>query len=198
MDKRLAIVVLFTLCIQPVAAADSVMNLSPFMPPMEQFYTGLDGTLRCIECALSYWDCMCVLVRCGDIQGQKDSLIAVQSQSSSSSYTQALSNECSFYDPPLFPDDAGSVDLTDVLGWVNDSHQHPLVGPIQRLNEEATTVQTNTVIAHVKDTYLPGYRGQISPPTQPHSTRRHAPRKDGFACPVEGCNKAYDRNCELK
>ena len=63
MNKRLAILVLFTLCIQPAVAADSVMDLSPFMPPMEQFYTDPEGTCRYLECALHAWDCMCYLVR---------------------------------------------------------------------------------------------------------------------------------------
>lgn len=71
MNKRLAIVVLLAFYIQPAAAAGSVMDLSPFMPPMEQFYADLEGTLRCIECALSYWDCMCYLVRYNYLESTK-------------------------------------------------------------------------------------------------------------------------------
>ncbi|KAF2999812.1 hypothetical protein E8E13_006587 [Curvularia kusanoi] len=180
MNKRLAIVVLFALCIQPARATGSVMELSPFMPPMEQFYADPAGTLRCLECALCYLECMCYL-----------------SQSSySSSYTQALSNEVSFYDPPLFAEDSDSVDLSDVQDFLNNSGDHLVDENTHTMNVDVTTIQTNAIRAHVDDTYLPGYRQQASP-SQPHCARRHAPRKGGFACTVEGCNKAFDRNCEL-
>jgi hypothetical protein len=62
MNRRLAVVVLFTLYLQPAAAMSPDMDFSLSVPPMEQFYTDFDGTLRCFECALSYWDCMCALV----------------------------------------------------------------------------------------------------------------------------------------
>jgi hypothetical protein len=177
MNKRLAIVVLFTLCIQPAVAADSVMGLSPFMPPMGQFYTDPEGTLRCIECVLCAWDCVCSL-----------------SQSSSSPYTQALSNECSFYDPPLFADDSVSIDLSDVIDF-NNSSPYIVNDTFQSINVDATTLQTSTIQAYVDGTYLPGYRQQASP-ARPHGTR-HVPCKGGFVCTVEGCNKAFDRKCEL-
>jgi hypothetical protein len=123
-------------------------------------------------------------------------LTIVQSQSSSSSsYTQALSNDCSFYDPPLFPDDSASIDLSDVIDYVNNSSPHLVVDDtVQSLNADATTLQTNTIQAYVDGTYLPGYRQ----PASPARSTRHVPRKGGFVCSMEGCNKAFDRNCELK
>jgi hypothetical protein len=123
-------------------------------------------------------------------------LTMVQSQSSSSSsYTQALSNDCSFYDPPLFPDDSASIDLSDVIDYVNNSSPHLVVDDtVQSLNADATTLQTNTIQAYVDGTYLPGYRQ----PASPARSTRHMPRKGGFVCSMEGCNKAFDRNCELK
>ena len=68
MNRRLAIVVLFALCLQPTAAMSSDMDFSLSISPMQQFYTDLDGSLRCLECALSYWDCMCAVV-CQILQG---------------------------------------------------------------------------------------------------------------------------------
>jgi hypothetical protein len=47
------------LYLEPAAAANPVMDFSPSVP---QFLPDLEGTLRCIECALSCWDCVCVLV----------------------------------------------------------------------------------------------------------------------------------------
>ena len=124
-------------------------------------------------------------------------LTTFQSQSSSSSsYTQALSNECSFYDPPLFPDDSASIDLSDVVDYLNNSNPHLVDDTVQGINADATMLQTSTIQAYVDGTYLPGCRQQASP-ARPHGTR-HVPRRGGFTCTVEGCNKAFDRNCELK
>ncbi|KAJ4983870.1 fungal specific transcription factor [Stagonosporopsis vannaccii] len=180
MNRRLVIVVLFTLYLQPVAAAEQAMDLSFSVPPMEQFYTGLDGTLRCIECTLSCWECMCSLSQ----------------SSTSSSYNQAYSNESSFCDPSAHADNAATTDLSGVLEYVNGFDQPLMDDTVHSINTNATIVQPITVEAHVDDTYVPGFRQPISL-TPSHCSRRHAPRKDGFACTVEGCNKTFDRNCEL-
>jgi hypothetical protein len=125
-------------------------------------------------------------------------LTCVQSQSSSS-YFSPPSNESSFYDPPVTNEHTSQVDLTEVLNFVNDSSELLVDETFQRINENATTVQPVTVQAHIDDTYLPGCRQPTSPAeSQCGPQRRQAPRKNGFACTVEGCNKAFDRNCELK
>lgn len=62
MNRRLLVVVLFTLYLQPVAATDSVMDMTFPTAHMEQFITELDDPLRCLECAFSYWQCVCALV----------------------------------------------------------------------------------------------------------------------------------------
>ncbi|KAH6611885.1 hypothetical protein C7974DRAFT_86369 [Boeremia exigua] len=187
MNRRLVLLVLVSFFLQPAAAVDPAMDLSFSVPPMEQFYTELDGTLRCIECALLYWECMCTL------------------SSSSSSYLPALSNESSFYDPPLYPDNDSTMDLSGVLDYVNGSAPLLIDDAVESINMNATMVQSDTVGAHVDDTYVPGYRQTTSSPTlspgvSPGTSpghRRYAPRKDGFACAVEGCNKMFNRNCEL-
>ena len=125
-------------------------------------------------------------------------LTCAQSQSSSS-YLSPPSNESSFYDPPLNNEYTGQVDLTEVLNFVNESGELLVDNAFQHINENATTVRPGTVQAHVDDIYLPGCR-QPTSPAEPQCgpQRRQAPRKNGFACAVEGCNKAFDRNCELK
>lgn len=126
------------------------------------------------------------------------SLTCAQTQSSSS-YFSPPSNESSFYDPPVTNEYTGQVDLTEVLNFVTDSTQLLAGNTFQRINHNATTVQPVTVQAHIDDTYLPGCRQPTSPAeSQCGPQRRQAPRKNGFACNVEGCNKAFDRNCELK
>lgn len=126
-------------------------------------------------------------------------LTYAQSQSSSSYYSPP-SNESSFYNPPFSNDYTGDqVDLTEVVNFVTGSPQFPVDNTFHRINDNATTVQPVTVRAHIDDTYLPGCRQPTSPGEwQCGSQRRQAPRKNGFACDFEGCNKAFNRNCELK
>lgn len=92
------------------------------------------------------------------------------------------------------------MNLGEVTRYEMDTAQLLVGHNVQRMDDDETTVQPATVRAHVKDTYLPGDRQIPSSPEEsqhvPH--RRQAPRRNGFACAVEGCNKAYDRNCELK
>lgn len=179
MNRRLVIVVLFTLYLQPAAAAAAdIMDLSFSVPPMANFYADLDGTLRCFDCAYAGLDCVCALSQ------------------TSSSYFSALSNESSFYDPT---DELPShVNLSEVLHYVNDSEHLLVDDTVQRMNENGTRVQPVTVQAHVDDIYLPGYRqSPVSPRSPCTNPKRQTPRKNGFACNVDGCHKAFDRNCEL-
>lgn len=111
---------------------------------------------------------------------------------------QAFSNESSFYDPTAHADNAAITDLSGVLEYVNGLSQ-PLMGDaVQSINVNATTVQPGTIGAYVDETYVPGFRQLPMSPTPSSCSRRHAPRKDGFACTVDGCNKTFDRYCELK
>jgi hypothetical protein len=72
---------------------------------------------------------------------------------------------------------------------------------IVHLNENGTTVNSKTVLEHVIDTYTPGDRLK---PCRPRSRgeaahKREAPRPGGgFNCIAVGCNKAFDRKCDLK
>lgn len=83
---------------------------------------------------------------------------------------------------------------------MNDSSRFLVDETVQLMNENETNVQSVTVQAHVDDTYLPGDRQ--SPASLVESPCpgpvRHAPRRNGFRCKFEGCNKTFDRNCELK
>lgn len=130
---------------------------------------------------------------------KKTSLTGAQSQSSSS-YLPALSNRSSFYDPLSTNDVTSVAGLDQVIDYVTDPGEHLVDDFVRRMNHNETTVQPATVQAHIDDTYLPGDRQIPHSPVEsqylPH--RRHAPRKNGFACTAEGCNKVFDRNCELK
>ncbi|KZM20610.1 uncharacterized protein EKO05_0010890 [Ascochyta rabiei] len=156
------------------------MDLSFSVPPIEQFYTDFDGTLRCFDCALAYLDCVCVLSQ------------------TSSSYFSAFSNESSFYEPPTANEPTSDVDLSEVRHYLSDSNYLLVDHTVQCFNENGTVVQPATVQAHVDDTYLPGYRQlPASPGSQNIQHKRQPPRKNGFVCAFEGCHKAFDRNCEL-
>jgi hypothetical protein len=174
MYRRLVIVVLFTLYLKPAAAANPAMDFSLSMSYMEQFQPDLEGTLRCIECALSCWDCVCVLSQ------------------SSSSYLPALTIEPTHYTPPSTNDYNPTVDLSDLVHWMEDARLPLFDNTIQFMNANETTVQSTTVQAHVESIYTPGDRQRRPSP------KRQALRKGGYACNIIGCNKAFDRACELK
>ncbi|KAJ4349138.1 hypothetical protein N0V95_004833 [Ascochyta clinopodiicola] len=157
------------------------MDLSLSVPPIDQFYTDFDGTLRCFDCLFACFDCVCVLSQ------------------NSSSFFSAPSNESSFYDPPPTNESTSDVDLSEVQIYVAGSNHLLVDNAVQRFNENGTTVQPVTIEAHVDDTYVPGYRQlSTSPGSQSIQHKRQPPRKNGFVCTVESCHKAFDRNCELK
>ncbi|KAJ8108816.1 hypothetical protein OPT61_g7907 [Boeremia exigua] len=135
------------------------------------------------------------------LQQRLDTLVIVNrqnfndiSQSSSSSYLPAFSNESSFYDPILYPDDTDNMDLSEVQDFVNGSRQPLINHALEDINANATTVQSDTIEAYVEEIYVPGH-GQPTPsPTRSPGSRRHTPRKDGFVCTVEDCRKTFNRN----
>ncbi|PVI04511.1 hypothetical protein DM02DRAFT_518651 [Periconia macrospinosa] len=66
---------------------------------------------------------------------------------------------------------------------------------LEQLNDNATTVRSSTVLSHVEDTYTPGDR--LKAQSRPLS-KRQAPRKGGFPCGINGCQKTFDRACDVK
>lgn len=92
------------------------------------------------------------------------------------------------------------ADLAPIFAYVTEEDRQPLINEhIRYINANETTIQPATVQAHIEDIYTPGDRLQSRPPTSrkaPH--RRQAPRPGGYPCHVEGCDRVFDRACELK
>jgi hypothetical protein len=65
------------------------------------------------------------------------------------------------------------------------------------VNTYETTIQPSTVQAHIEDIYTPGDR-LVKISSRKASHRRQAPRHRGYPCGFEGCEKTFDRACELK
>ncbi|KAF2029750.1 hypothetical protein EK21DRAFT_112621 [Setomelanomma holmii] len=120
------------------------------------------------------------------------------------------------YDPQLFhaplPDPAQAVDLGPLVAFNTTAENHdlppqqqppqpPLMNDnVQYFDWNGTTVQPATVQAHIEDIYTPGDRQRrktsiIGVRTSP--SRRQAPRPGGYACDHEGCERRFDRACEL-
>jgi hypothetical protein len=91
-----------------------------------------------------------------------------------------------------------STDLTPLLAYVVESRTQSLMNEnVRYINANETTIQPATVQAHIEDIYTPGDRiGKPSCKKAPH--RRQAPRSGGYPCTYDGCEKTFDRACELK
>ena len=62
MQKRFVIVVLFTFYLQPAAAANLAMDFPLSVPAIDHVFADINEPIRCFECALFYWECMCAFV----------------------------------------------------------------------------------------------------------------------------------------
>lgn len=99
-----------------------------------------------------------------------------------------------------------AVDLRPIFDYVTaNTYEQPLQRPLMNDNvhyfdANETTVQPATVQAHIEDTYTPGDRldehRAAASPRSPH--RRQAPRRRGYPCDYEACDRTFDRACELK
>ncbi|KAL5113244.1 hypothetical protein ACEQ8H_008884 [Pleosporales sp. CAS-2024a] len=89
------------------------------------------------------------------------------------------------------------IDYTALVDYVVGARTQTLVDEnVQCINANETAIQPATVQAHIEDIYTPGDRlGKTSSRTAPH--RRQAPRAGGYPCRYEGCEKTYNRACEL-
>ncbi|KAF2850558.1 hypothetical protein T440DRAFT_396954, partial [Plenodomus tracheiphilus IPT5] len=66
------------------------------------------------------------------------------------------------------------------------------------INMNETTVQATTVLEHIKDTYTPGDRLDSSHPrSKKVPQKRQAPRRGGFPCDANDCDKIFDRACDF-
>jgi hypothetical protein len=91
------------------------------------------------------------------------------------------------------------ADFAPLLDWVTDARQPLMNEHLRNIDANETTVQPTTIQAHIEEIYTPGDRlPSRRPGSRKAAHRRQAPRPGGFLCTVEGCDKAFDRQCELK
>lgn len=77
-----------------------------------------------------------------------------------------------------------------------ESPSQPLAVSLQQLEEDATKIQDSTISVWNEGTYHVGDR--TSPGNETEEPRRQAARKNGFPCLSPGCEKVFDRKCDLK
>ncbi|KAF2788908.1 hypothetical protein K505DRAFT_366057 [Melanomma pulvis-pyrius CBS 109.77] len=109
-----------------------------------------------------------------------------------------------FLKHPAWPQDAvpglevlSDYEMEEALPPTYFESRPPLLDDITReFNGNATIMQSSTIQVHVEGTYTVGDRlAQVGSRQLP---RRQAPRPGGFLCPHEGCEKAFDRSCDLR
>jgi hypothetical protein len=109
-----------------------------------------------------------------------------------------LWNEPQAFHPPLPDVHQTATHLAPIFDFVNEARRQPLMDEnVQCVNANETTIQSTTVQAHIEDTYTPGDR-LVKISSRKASHRRQAPRHRGYPCRSEGCEKTFDRACELK
>ncbi|KAF2443121.1 hypothetical protein P171DRAFT_363346 [Karstenula rhodostoma CBS 690.94] len=186
MYTLLVVAVLFALLFDTAAASSPVMD--PTMSaPFGSLYPDPDGILSnlCDLCAVPMDVCLHALVQ----------------------QTPSFTAE-TFYEHPEWPNNdpyAVSAPITEPVPadmpfsypYAEEAMQSLMNANIRRLDDNATTVNPNTVQMHVEDTYTPGDRLAATTPRRP-GHKRQPPRPRGFPCGYEGCGRTFDRSCDLK
>ncbi|CAO2652740.1 Nn.00g021510.m01.CDS01 [Neocucurbitaria sp. VM-36] len=153
--------------------------------PMDPFYSDSDSMLNplCHLCAIPFYQC---------IHAMPQAPYAA---------ARMLYNEPEPepFHTPLSEFTHTEADLGPIYAYVTEEDRQPLMNKYVRyIDADETTIQPATVQAHIEDIYTPGDRLQSRQPTSrktPH--RRQAPRPGGYPCHVEGCERVFDRACEL-
>jgi hypothetical protein len=108
-----------------------------------------------------------------------------------------LWNEPQAFHPPLPDAHQTAAHLAPIYAYVTG--RQPLLNEnIRYVNANETTIQPTTMQTHVEETYTPGDRLASRNSSRKASRSRQTPRPRGYPCAFEGCEKAFDRNCELK
>lgn len=103
------------------------------------------------------------------------------------------------FNPPAPDVNATAAELAPVLAWVTEDYRQPATNEnIQYMNMNETLVRPETVQAHIDDIYTPGDRLEKNAGSKRAPHRRQAPRPRGYPCNYHGCDKIFDRACELK
>ncbi|OCK77149.1 hypothetical protein K432DRAFT_334459 [Lepidopterella palustris CBS 459.81] len=181
MGNLVLLLFLLSLLLDLVTAQTAPMN--PTLPVgIGDSYPDPEGVLRpiCNLCGISLGICTCI-----------DSL--VPNTPLEQQFTAAT-----FLDHPEWPGEA-CENTSDPLQpeQIPYNPLHRLeTAKVQLLNENATTVQPNTIELWLGLTYNPG-DGQSRPAVTPPQ-RRNAPRQDGYPCHHFGCSKTFNRLCDLR
>ncbi|EDU45580.1 Zinc-finger double domain containing protein [Pyrenophora tritici-repentis] len=102
------------------------------------------------------------------------------------------------FDMSLFDRDETEA-LAPLYEYVHATYGQPINNEsIQSMEANETKVQSTTIQTHIEDTYTPGDRLSARP-SKPRraAQRRQAPRDGGFACKADGCDKVFNRQCDL-
>ncbi|KAF1843279.1 uncharacterized protein K460DRAFT_142421 [Cucurbitaria berberidis CBS 394.84] len=183
MYTLLLLVVLLAFLLEPAAASSPIMDHTLPGMPLDQLYSDADRLLNpiCQLCAIPLYQCIHAM--------PQTPYVALR----------MLDNEPEPFHAPLPNFDPTEVDLALLREYVTGENRHPLISEyIYDMDANGTTVQPTTIIEHIKDIYTPGDRLQ-SPRSgsRKASHKRQAPRLGGYPCTFEGCEKIFDRNCEL-
>ena len=117
---------------------------------------------------------------------------------------RALYSEPQPFQPPLLDRHHTDADLGPLLAFVTEAvieaQRQPLINEnVRYINANETTVQPDTVQAHIEDTYNPGDRLQDGRPgSRKAASKRQTPRVNGYPCNADGCERTFDRACELQ
>lgn len=185
MYTLLLLVVVFALLLEPAAAASPIMDYTLPGAPMDPFRADLQGLNLdpfCQCCVIPFFQCMHAIHQ-----------------------APYVAPDMLYNDPvPLtmaLPDlHQTEPDLAPIAAYNNEADRQPLIDEhIYYINANETTVQPATVQAHVEDIYTPGDRLEQRKPSGSRKAthKRQAPRRGGYPCNIDGCERTFDRACEL-
>ncbi|KAF1913425.1 hypothetical protein BDU57DRAFT_356113 [Ampelomyces quisqualis] len=178
MYMLLLLAVLLIFLLEPAAAASPIVDYSLCATPMEPFFSDAESVLNpiCQYCAIPFLQCIHAMPPVP--------------------YAAArMYNEPQAFQPPIADVRQTAPDLAPIYAYLREHQMPQLMNEnVRNINANETTIQPQTVQAHIEDTYTPGDR--LSKPRKT-SHRRQAARSRGYPCSYEGCEKTYDRACEL-
>ncbi|RYO25207.1 hypothetical protein AA0121_g1360 [Alternaria tenuissima] len=180
MYSLLLFTVVITVLLQPVAASSPLVDFSMSDTPIDGSYGDIDDML-CELCCLPFFQCIHAIPQAQYVAAR------------------TFYNDPGLFNMPSLDFEQTPADLAPVYEYVNAGHGQPLINDyMQIMDGNETTVQPATVQAHVEDIYTPGdrlsaRRSRNRKPVQ----KRQAPRPGGFPCSTEGCDRTFDRQCDL-
>lgn len=193
MYTLLVVAVLLALLFDTAAASSPVMDptMPAYMPaPFGSLYPDPDGMLSnlCDICVMPMDACLHTLASYQVQHPQPSTVEPFYDNTEWSNDPYAVS-------APLT--ESVPVDMPFSYPYAEESRQSLVNENVRRLEENATTVNPNTVQRFVEDTYTPGDRLAETTSRRP-GHKRQPPRPRGFPCVYEGCGRIFDRSCDRK